>query len=100
MRLQDLARVIRSKNAGPRLLTLDVICAGAADFERLRSSHVLSAESVARLYGVSPAEVRVIEYAASHAVKVTLPRPLMAGSVGDRDVYGAQQHARLFDLPV
>ena len=34
MLLQDLASVIRSKNAGPRILTLDVICAGPADFER------------------------------------------------------------------
>jgi uncharacterized protein DUF4387 len=31
MRLQDLAQVIRSKNAGPRRLTLDVMFASDAD---------------------------------------------------------------------
>lgn len=100
MLLQDLAKVIRSKNAGPRILTLDVICAGPADFERLRASKAINAAVIAQLYGVPEADVRVIEYPLSHAIKVTLPRALMAGSVGDSDVYGAQQHARLFDLVV
>lgn len=100
MRLQDLARVIRSKNAGPRILTLDIICANAVDFERLRVSKAINAGTIARLYGVRSGDVRVIEYPLSHAIKITLPRALMAGAVEDSDVYGAQQHARLFDLVV
>ena len=100
MKLEDLARVIRSKNAGPRLLTLDIISASSTDFERLRASRALDGAVIARLYGVAAADVRVTEYPVAHAVKITLPRAFMAGSVGDRDVYGAQQHARLLDLEV
>jgi len=30
--------------------------------------------------------------------KITLPRDVVSGDVGDRDVYGAQQHAPLLDI--
>jgi hypothetical protein len=34
------------------------------------------------------------------AFKFTLRRPAPQGSIGDSDVYGAQQHAPLLDIPV
>src|SRR6266852_2740389 len=34
MQLQDLAQVVRSKNAGPRRITLDVIFRSDADYQR------------------------------------------------------------------
>lgn len=33
-------------------------------------------------------------------IKVTYDRPISSGTIGDRDVYGAQQHAPLMLLPV
>ncbi|MBC7294459.1 MAG: DUF4387 family protein, partial [Thermoleophilia bacterium] len=33
-------------------------------------------------------------------LKITLVRPLPSGSVGDTDIYGAQQHAPLLGLLV
>lgn len=100
MRLDEIARVIRSKNAGPRVLTLDIMLGSEAHFERVRRAPALQAAAIARLYGVAEADVRVIPYPLSNALKITLPRPIMAGAVEDRDVYGAQQHARLLGLPV
>jgi len=38
MKLSDLAQVIRSKNAGPRRLTLDVMFATDADYQRVAQS--------------------------------------------------------------
>ena len=32
------------------------------------------------------------------AIKINLPRPIIAGSPGDHDVYGAQQHVPLLDI--
>jgi len=37
---------------------------------------------------------------ASLAIKITCDRGINAGSQGDRDVYGAQQHRILVDLPM
>jgi hypothetical protein len=33
-------------------------------------------------------------------VKITLPRPLSAGDVGDNDVAGGQQFARILDIEI
>jgi len=100
MSLAQLAQVIRSKNAGPRTTTLDVIFANEADFQRVRTSSALAPPNVARLYDVLAQDVRVIEVPDCRAIKITFPRKLTAGDPGDRDVYGAQQHARLFEVQV
>ena len=49
MKLSDLAQVVRSKNAGPRRLTLDVMFATDADYQRVAQSTALSAEAVGLL---------------------------------------------------
>jgi hypothetical protein len=91
-RLIDLARVIRSKNAGPLHCTLDILFADQAGYEEAVASPAMQRDAMAKLYGVAPATVEVIPYAAAHAIKVVLDRPIVAGSPGDSDVYGAQQH--------
>jgi hypothetical protein len=98
MKLADLAQVIRSKNAGPRRLTLDVMFATDADYQRVAQSPALSREAVAALYRVSPEDVTVYPYPAGRAIKLVLARQIMAGDPGDSDVYGAQQHAPLLGI--
>lgn len=98
MVLSELARVIRSKNAGPTLLTIDILFADEAAFARGRA--VLTAKVVAERYGRSVEDIDVISVAAARAVKIVLPRSVPAGAPGDRDVYGAQQHAPLLGLAV
>ncbi len=98
MQLQELARVIRSKNAGPRRLTLDLMFDADADFDRAAQSPALSPRRIAALYGVAETDVAVIPYRLGRAIKITLARKVMAGDPGDRDVYGAQQHAPLLGI--
>jgi hypothetical protein len=62
MQLQDFAQVVRSKNAGPRRFTLDVIFRSDADYQRAAQSEALSAEKTAPLYGVAADAVTVINY--------------------------------------
>ena len=97
-RLSDIARIVRSKNAGPTLLTLDVIFRDRADYERGLAA--LRPEVVGALYGRDASEVTVIPYPPALAIKIVLPRRTVAGSPGDRDVYGAQQHAPLLEVPL
>ncbi|HUA77788.1 MAG TPA: DUF4387 domain-containing protein [Acetobacteraceae bacterium] len=97
-KLTDLAQVIRSKNAGPLHITLDVMFSDRRSYDRARQSPALAAEAIARLYRVEPASVSVIPYAAAHAIKVTIDRPIIAGTPGDADVYGAQQHLPLLGI--
>lgn len=98
MKLSDLAKVIRSKNAGPRCLTLDIIFATDDDYRRALSSSGITAESIAPLYGCPVSDVTVIPYPLGRAIKIVMPRTMMAGDPGDRDVYGAQQHVPLLGV--
>jgi hypothetical protein len=100
MQLQEIAQVIRSKNAGPRRLTLDVIFASDADYQRVADSGALSAARIGARYGIPTQQVAVIPYPLGRAIKIVLPRAVTAGDPGDRDVYGAQQHAPLLDLEI
>ncbi len=99
-KLSALAKVIRSKNAGALLLTLDVMFEDEVIYKRVLDSNVLNVRAIAELYGVSNNQVDIVPFDVALAIKVTLPRAVPAGSPGDTDVYGAQQHAPLLDLEV
>jgi hypothetical protein len=96
----DLSLLCRSKNAGPFLLTLDVVCRDDEAFARLRDADVLTVETISRLYSVEPSDVRIVAWPLGRAFKITIPRLVSSGDVGDTDVYGAQQHVPLMELPV
>lgn len=100
MRLYDCATVIRSKNAGPFTLTIDLVLPNAATFRRVRDAESLRPGSIAALYHVPADRVRVVPFERVLTIKVTLPRATGSGAVGDRDVYGCQQHFPLADVPV
>ena len=94
--LKDIASVIRSKNAGPYELTLDVLLQSDEMFEKLRAADVINKKSIATLYGLPEEDVlSIVYFPNARAIKATLVRPLPSGAMGERDVYGAQQHAPL-----
>ena len=98
-KLIELADVVRSKNAGPYELTIDIIFDNIEAYKLVKDKAVITREKIARLYQVSLTDVKdVIYFEPARAIKVTLKRPIPAGSPGERDVYGAQQHAPLLDL--
>ena len=92
MKLVDIAKVIRSKNAGPTTLTLDLLFNDAAGFELAAKSPALEAAAIAKLYGQPVDKVQVLPYPPALAIKIVLPRRMVSGTPGDSDVYGAQQH--------
>lgn len=96
--LSKLARVIRSKNAGPLCLTIDLFFPDRPSFERARDSTALAPAAVAALYGLQAAQVRRFDLDRIWAIKLSMPRSRCAGDPGDGDVYGAQQHGPLLEL--
>ncbi|MBA3516979.1 MAG: DUF4387 family protein [Rhizobiales bacterium] len=58
MRLIELASIIRSKNAGPLQVTIDLMFSDRERYGIAATSPALDAESVAALYGVDPARPR------------------------------------------
>ena len=100
-KLKETAKIIRSKNSGPFELTLDVIFADDETFEKASRAKIITKEKIARIYGIDESTVLdIIEYPVARAIKATLIRPLASGALGERDVYGAQQHAPLMEMEV
>lgn len=99
-RLRDVASLVRSKNAGPFLLTLDVLFRRREDFDRAVQSQTLSDQVVAHLYGLQVEDVRFFICPECLAFKATFARDVPSGGPFDSDVYGAQQHAPLLDLEI
>ena len=67
----------------------------------MKRSRALSPEVVTRLYGVPRERITAfVEFDPAFAIKFTIRRERPSGSPGERDVFGAQQYAPLFDLPI
>lgn len=98
MRLREAARVIRSKNAGPTQVTIDLMFDDEKLYQRALKAQSLTPAVIAQRYGVAEAEV--IPYPAANAIKIVLPRRIIAGTPGDTDVYGAQQHRPMLDAEI
>jgi hypothetical protein len=90
-------RVLRSKNAGPYFLTLDMVFREQPDFERVTSA--LRPADVASAYGVAPEAVTELSSLASlRAIKISLLRRTPAGHPGCSDCYGMNQEEPLARL--
>lgn len=100
-RLYDLAKVLRSKNSGPFAVTLDVLFDDPDHYRRVKASGALTRERIAALYRMAPERIQeLVWFDAGLGVKITYLRDVPSGTVGDRDVYGAQQHAPLMDIQI
>ncbi len=101
MKLSQLAKTVRSKNAGVDLITFDVIFREREAYERVKRAKVLTRASVAKLYGLAPERiVDFVEFDPGYAIKFTITRLRPSGSPGDPDIFGSQQYAPLLDLEV
>ena len=99
MILKDVATVIRSKNAGPFELTLDVLLKDDETFQKMRAGNVINEKVIAQLYKIPVEDVLgIVYFPDARAIKATIVRPMASGAMGERDVYGAQQHAPLVNF--
>ena len=100
-KLSEIAKTIRSKNAGVDKITFDVIFADRAAYDRVRESGVLSRKAVCRLFGIGTAQLTDhVEFDPALAIKFTIYRRLPSGSPGDADIFGSQQYGPLLDIEV
>jgi hypothetical protein len=99
--LKDLAKTIRSKNAGVNKITFDIIFRDREPYERVKRAGVLTRETMAALYRIPVERISdFVEYDPGYAIKFTLYRLRPSGSAGDGDIFGAQQYAPLLEVQV
>jgi hypothetical protein len=96
----QVASLVRSKNAGPFWLTIDVFCDTDATYDAIARIGTITPASVAALYRVPVDEVRIFRIPELRVVKVSFPRPVPQGSPFDRDMHAGQQHVPMLALPL
>ncbi|MFD1211508.1 DUF4387 domain-containing protein [Arthrobacter sp. GCM10027362] len=98
--LGELAQLIRSKNAGPWTLTVDIMFPDAQTFEHVVASGAVTPAAVGPLLGVDPGLIEMFNYAPANAIKFSFPRQYPNGHPEDTDAFGGQQFAPLVDLEI
>jgi hypothetical protein len=102
--LRDIAKVIRSKNAGPYELTYDVMFDDMELYQAVKESGLLSAEVMASLFERSIDDIEWCGFFdQALAFKATLPRRrggklACSGGFMENDVHGSQQYVPLMGL--
>lgn len=96
----DLALEVRSKNAGPFWVTMEVFLRDSAGYAVVADPGFLNAETVARLYAVAAGTVQIFRIPALNVVKISFPRPVVQGGLYDRDIHAGQHHVPLALLPL
>jgi hypothetical protein len=99
-KLGELARLIRSKNAGPFELTFDIMFDDQVTFQRVKKSNALSREVIGAIYRVPLEDVKFFVVPAALAFKASIPRPRFQGDLLDSDGHGGQQYAPLIDIEI
>lgn len=96
MKLTDVAKIIRSKNAGPFELTLDILFRHSQTYQQFKTRDLLTEDVIAKLYNINRDDILgIVYFDPACAIKINIKRNLSSGSPGETDVYGAQQHAPL-----
>jgi hypothetical protein len=100
-KLVELAKTIRSKNAGPDKITFDIIFREKEVYDLVKKSKVLTPGKISKLFEVSGKRVSdFVEFDPANAFKFTIYRKRPSGSPGETDVFGCQQYPPLLDVEI
>jgi hypothetical protein len=97
-KLSSVCRHIRSKNAGPFCITVDLFFKDQTAFARYANASQLQPQSLGSIFGVSPKSVEHYIVPDLCVLKISFPRRDPQGGVVERDLHGGQQYARIVDL--
>ena len=100
-KLVELAKTIRSKNAGTDKITFDIIFREKENYELVKKSGALTRQTVAKLFNIPDERISdFLEFDPAYAIKFTIRRREPSGSPGDSDIFGCQQYPPLLDIEV
>ncbi|MFT3964000.1 DUF4387 domain-containing protein [Propionivibrio sp.] len=97
-KVSEVCRHVRSKNAGPFWITLDLWFPDRASFDRYSTSPALQPAAIGALYGADPEQIKFFPVPNLCVVKISYPRARAQGGVMERDMHGGQQFVRLLDV--
>lgn len=97
-KLRTLVPKIRSKNAGPFWLTIDVFCEADDVFETVRTG--VTTAAIGAVFDQPEQEIKRFDLADLRVIKFSLPRPAIQGSIRDRDMHGSSWAALIGEIEI
>ena len=97
-KVSEVCRHVRSKNAGPFWVTVDLFFDSADSYAQFHADPAISADNIAAIYGVDKAHVKRFEVKSLNMVKISYPRTTPQGGVVERDMHSGQQFVPLLEL--
>ncbi|OAV62085.1 DUF4387 domain-containing protein [Enteractinococcus helveticum] len=99
--LGELAKTLRSKNAGTDRITFDIVFADEETYDLVRNSGALTRKTVTDLFRIDDDRVTdFVEFQPALAIKFTIQRETPSGSPGEGDIFGSQQYPPLLDIEI
>jgi hypothetical protein len=98
--VKDIARYVRSKNAGPFWVTLEIFCDDDKSYNVIKNSPNITKEKIAVLYRADVSHVKYFSIDSIRVIKFSYPRPLPSGHKYENDMHAGQQYIRLAELEV
>jgi hypothetical protein len=100
MTVSDLALEVRSKNAGPFWVTMELFMKDSTGYAIVADPGFLDAARIAGLYGIPVQTIQIFRIPQLNVVKISFPRPVVQGSLRDRDIHAGQHHVPLALMPL
>ncbi|MDR2258513.1 MAG: DUF4387 domain-containing protein [Treponema sp.] len=99
-KVEDIAVYVRSKNAGPFWVTIEIFCDTDEAYKKIVNSSSLTGEKIAELYCVDPSRMKVFEIDSLRIKKYSFPRPMPSGHKYENDMHYGQQYIRLAGVEI
>jgi hypothetical protein len=69
-------------------------------FNKCLEQDILSAKNIAEIYGIALEKIDTFAMPMISTIKISFPRSVSQGDLGDSDNHGGQQYAPLLDLEI
>ena len=95
-KLGSIVKNIRSKNAGPYWVTIDVFCKNKKSF--IEISNILNTDLLSKTFKIKKNKIKTFQINNLNVYKISFPRSLVQGHMKDRDMHGAQLAVLLSEM--
>ncbi|MDB5817932.1 MAG: hypothetical protein JWQ11_1572 [Rhizobacter sp.] len=96
--VREVCQHVRSKNAGPFWITIDLSFKDQASFDAWSHAPQFEPAAIAALYGVDAGQVKRFWMRDLSVLKISYARHEPQGGRVERDMHGGQQYVRLLDV--
>lgn len=86
--LGSIVETVRSKNAGPFIITIDIFCKREHVYRKIKAS--LNKKFLSKYLNVKEGSIKIYLIDNLKVLKVSVDRLFIQGSRFDRDIHGAQ----------